>query len=88
MSDTILGNKALDRFDALIIGSGPAGSAVASVLCLNGLKVLILEAGPNYYEGLDDPRPDRPLIRCSGSVRAATARARPAASDSASEPMR
>ena len=66
MSDTIIGNKALDRFDALIIGSGPAGSAVASILCQNGRKVLVLEAGPNYFEGLDDPRADRPLTHFSG----------------------
>ncbi|HRI51750.1 MAG TPA: GMC family oxidoreductase [Pseudomonadota bacterium] len=66
MSDTIIGNKALDRFDALIIGSGPAGSAVASILCQHGRKVLILEAGPNYFEGLDDPRADRPLNHFSG----------------------
>lgn len=66
MRETILGNKALDRFDALIIGSGPAGASVASILCANGRKVLVLEAGPNYFDGLDDPRSDRPLVRMSG----------------------
>jgi len=65
MNETILGNKSLDRFDALVIGSGPAGSTVASILCAHGKKVLILEAGPNYFDGLDDPRPDRPLPRFS-----------------------
>ncbi len=54
-SDTpgILGNTGLDRFDALIIGSGAGGSAAAHVLTAAGWKVLILEAGDNHFPGLD-----------------------------------
>ncbi|MFL5322154.1 MAG: NAD(P)-binding protein, partial [Myxococcaceae bacterium] len=51
----ILGNQALTSFDALIIGSGAGGSAVAHILTKHGKKVLILEAGQNHFDGLDDP---------------------------------
>lgn len=54
---TILGNQQLSQFDVLIVGSGAGGSAAAEVLCRNGKKVLILEAGSNYFIGLDDPDP-------------------------------
>lgn len=60
MDFPVVGNKSLDRFDVAVIGSGPAGSAMASILCANGQKVLMLEAGPNYYEGLDNPAPNQP----------------------------
>lgn len=57
----ILGNAALDRFDAIIIGSGAGGSIAARTLALVGGKnVLVLEHGPNYFPGLDDPSPDMP----------------------------
>lgn len=57
----ILGNTSLDRFDAIIIGSGAGGSAAARTLALvGGKRVLVLEHGPNYFIGLDDPAPDRP----------------------------
>lgn len=49
-----VGNRALSRFDALVIGSGAGGGAVAHVLTKNGLDVLVLEAGPNWFNGLDD----------------------------------
>ena len=54
-----MGNKELTHFDALIIGSGAGGGAAAEVLTRNGLKVLVLEAGPNYFSGLDDPDPKK-----------------------------
>lgn len=46
----VLGNTELSSFDVLIVGSGAGGSAAAWALTKNGLKVLILEAGDNYYE--------------------------------------
>lgn len=57
MSDAIkvLGNASLDRFDALVIGSGASGGAVAAMLATHGQKVLVLEAGPNYFPGIDQP---------------------------------
>jgi choline dehydrogenase-like flavoprotein len=51
----MLGNTDLDRFDALIVGSGAGGSAAAHVLAAAGRKVLILEAGDNHFPGLDRP---------------------------------
>ena len=60
-SQTVLGNAALltGTFDVLIIGSGAGGSAAAEVLSRNGKKVLILEAGSNFFKGLDDPDPKK-----------------------------
>jgi gluconate 2-dehydrogenase alpha chain len=54
MSTEPVGNRALAQFDALVIGSGAGGGSVANILCANGMKVLVLEAGPNYFVGLDD----------------------------------
>ncbi len=54
-SECVLGNTSLTDFDALVIGSGAGGSAVAHVLAQEGWTVLILEAGNNYFPGLDQP---------------------------------
>lgn len=57
----VLGNTALDQFDAIVIGSGAGGSIAARTLALvGGKRVLVLEHGPNYFPGLDDPNPDMP----------------------------
>ncbi len=57
----VLGDTSLSRFDALIIGSGAGGGMAARVLAaVGGKKVLVLEAGPNYFLGLDDPAPGMP----------------------------
>ena len=56
----VLGNTSLSRFDAVIIGSGAGGGATALALTEAGLNVCILEAGPNYFQGLDDPAPGNP----------------------------
>ncbi len=61
----LLGNTGLARFDAVVIGSGCGGAPVAWLLALHGLDVCMLEAGPNYFEGLDDPAPGRPVSRFS-----------------------
>ncbi len=55
MSSSIVGNTALTTFDVLIIGSGAGAGPVAYLCTKNGLKVLMIEAGPNHYVGLDDP---------------------------------
>ncbi len=57
----VLGNTTLDRFDVVIIGSGPGGGAALRVLADAGLKICVLEAGSNYFLGLDDPRPGFPI---------------------------
>jgi gluconate 2-dehydrogenase alpha chain len=51
----VLGNTAIAKFDVLVIGSGAGGGSVAHILCKQGLKVLVLEAGANHFDGLDDP---------------------------------
>lgn len=55
-NDDVLGNGALGRFDVCIIGSGAGGGSAAHVLTAAGKSVLLLEAGPNPFPGLDDPR--------------------------------
>jgi len=55
VSARILGNTTLDRFDALVIGSGASGGAVAAMLTRHGQKVLMLEAGSNYFPDIDQP---------------------------------
>ncbi len=53
--DDVLGNRGLARFDFCIIGSGAGGGTAAHVLTAAGKNVLVLEAGPNPFPGLDDP---------------------------------
>jgi len=48
-----VGNTTLTNFDVLIAGSGAGGGALAHILTKSGLKVLILEAGANWFQGLD-----------------------------------
>jgi len=55
VSARVLGNTSLDRFDALVIGSGASGGAVAAMLTRHGQKVLVLEAGSNYFPDIDQP---------------------------------
>src|SRR5438034_2442550 len=58
----VLGNSSLSQFDYIIIGSGAGGSVAARTLTVvGGKKVLLLEAGPNYFIGLDDPAPNMPI---------------------------
>lgn len=56
----VLGNTSLERFDAIIVGSGAGGGIAARVLAASGRTVCILEAGANWFAGLDDPRPGNP----------------------------
>src|SRR5258708_14722689 len=50
------GQRSMSRdFDAIIIGSGPAGSTAAEVLTEAGLSVLIFERGRNHLIDLDNP---------------------------------
>ncbi|MGZ3438256.1 MAG: hypothetical protein ACXVDD_02005, partial [Polyangia bacterium] len=67
-----VGNRALTQYDVLVIGSGAGGGAVANVLCANGQKVLVLEAGPNYFVGLDDGSTQPSTLFANDEVKLAT----------------
>ncbi len=47
-------------FDAVVVGSGAAGGMAATELCLKGLKVLLLEAGPKLNIATDFHHHDKP----------------------------
>jgi choline dehydrogenase-like flavoprotein len=55
LRQTLYGNASLSQFDVCIIGSGAGGGTVAYVCATNGLKVLVIEAGPCHLNNLDDP---------------------------------
>jgi len=44
------------EFDALVVGSGPAGSVLAYTLSQAGWKVALIEKGPFFLPGSCDPR--------------------------------
>ncbi|HEY1815917.1 MAG TPA: GMC family oxidoreductase [Kofleriaceae bacterium] len=64
MRQTLYGNASLAQFDVCVIGSGAGGGTVAYVCATNGLKVLVIEAGPCHLDNLDDPN-QPPLPRFS-----------------------
>jgi gluconate 2-dehydrogenase alpha chain len=64
LRQTLYGNASLAQFDVCVIGSGAGGGTVAYVCATNGLKVLVIEAGPCHLDNLDDPN-QPPLPRFS-----------------------
>ncbi len=52
-----------DSYDAVIVGSGAGGGQTAYTLCMEGAKVLLLEAGRNY-----DPARETPMLQTNGQA--------------------
>jgi choline dehydrogenase-like flavoprotein len=48
-------SKARDDYDVVIVGSGAAGGMCALILAVNGVKVLMLEAGRHYDPVIETP---------------------------------
>ena len=51
-------SKARDDYDVIVVGSGAAGGMCALILAVNGVKVLMLEAGRHY-----DPVTETPMFQ-------------------------
>jgi choline dehydrogenase-like flavoprotein len=50
-----------DQYDAIVVGSGAAGGQAAYTLTMEGVKVLMLEAGRRY-----DPATETPMFQTNG----------------------
>jgi choline dehydrogenase-like flavoprotein len=57
-------------YDVIVVGSGAAGGQSAYTLCMDGAKVLMLEAGRNYSPEMETPMfqtPDWAPLRAAGT---------------------
>ncbi|HXP64159.1 MAG TPA: hypothetical protein VN815_01680, partial [Steroidobacteraceae bacterium] len=58
------------NYDVIVVGSGAAGGQTAYTLCMEGVKVLMLEAGRNYVPEKETPMfqtPDQAPLRGGSS---------------------
>jgi choline dehydrogenase-like flavoprotein len=58
------------QYDVIVVGSGAAGGQTAYTLCMEGVKVLMLEAGRNYVPEKETPMfqtPDQAPLRDGSS---------------------
>ncbi len=74
MSTAPVGNQSLAHFDVLVIGSGAGGGSIAHVLTRNGQNVLVLEAGSNWFSGLDDPTQPPSTVLANDEIKLASRR--------------
>ncbi|MEQ1750121.1 MAG: FAD-dependent monooxygenase, partial [Prosthecobacter sp.] len=47
--------KTKPQYDVIVVGSGAGGGMAALILALNGVKVLMVEAGRNYEPATETP---------------------------------
>ncbi|MCW1914916.1 GMC family oxidoreductase [Luteolibacter sp. GHJ8] len=62
--------KSLREYDVIIVGSGAGGGMMGMLLALNGVKVLMIEAGRNYDPQKETPMfntPDKAPLRGKGT---------------------
>lgn len=58
------------NYDVIVVGSGAGGGQAAYTLTLEGIKVLLLEAGRNYVPETETPMfetPDQAPLRAAGT---------------------
>jgi choline dehydrogenase-like flavoprotein len=60
---TITASKTQPTYDVIVVGSGAAGGQTAYTLAMEGVKVLMLEAGRNY-----DPVKETPMFQTNGEA--------------------
>jgi choline dehydrogenase-like flavoprotein len=60
MGDSLQIKKSPKKYDAIIVGSGAGGGMAAYVLANAGLKVCLLEAGPNYDPAVNSSQLKKP----------------------------
>lgn len=51
----LIDRKTKPQYDAIVVGSGAGGGMAALILALNGMKVLMIEAGRNYEPQTETP---------------------------------
>jgi choline dehydrogenase-like flavoprotein len=56
-------STAAESYDVIVIGSGAAGGQAAYTLCMDGARVLMIEAGRNY-----DPRSETPMFQTNAGA--------------------
>jgi choline dehydrogenase-like flavoprotein len=69
MADDVLGKRSLTSFEYCIVGSGAGGGTAAHVLTAAGHSVLVLEAGPNPFPGLDRHGPLAPTLHSNDELK-------------------
>ena len=60
MGETLQVKKQAKQYDAIIVGSGAGGGMAAYVLANAGLKVCLLEAGPDYDPAINSSQLKNP----------------------------